>query len=59
MLVELRRAAVGRDCQAVPEGRAGRRQAAMAHLKAGGELGLLADQKMNDGIECRCLGRPR
>ena len=33
-------------------------KAALGHLKAGGALGLLMDQKMNDGIEATLFGRP-
>lgn len=41
----------------VPKGAAGAR-AAMKILKAGGHLGLVVDQKMNDGIEVPFLGQP-
>jgi len=37
------------------KGRAGAR-AAMLHLRDGGQLGVLADQKMNDGIEATLFG---
>ena len=30
---------------------------ALAHLRQGGSLGMLVDQKMNDGIETRFFGR--
>ncbi len=39
------------------KGAAGARQA-VSHLRAGGFLGLLMDQKMNDGVEARLFGRP-
>ena len=39
------------------KGAAGAR-AAMLHLRAGGQLGLLADQKMNDGIKATLFGQP-
>jgi len=41
----------------IPKGARGAREA-MALLQAGGALGLLLDQKMNDGIEARFFGRP-
>lgn len=40
-----------------PKGAAGAR-GGMAHLRDGGTLGLLFDQKMNDGIEARLFGHP-
>lgn len=40
-----------------PKGSDGAR-AALMHLKRGGFLGMLLDQKMNDGIEARLFGRP-
>ncbi len=40
-----------------PKGSDGAR-ATLAHLKRGGHLGMLLDQKMNDGIEARLFGRP-
>lgn len=40
-----------------PKGAQGARQA-LAHLRDGGVLGVLADQKMNDGIEARFFGQP-
>jgi len=39
------------------KGATGARQA-LAHLRAGGSLGILIDQKMNDGIEATLFGRP-
>ncbi len=39
------------------KGSKGARQA-LAHLRRGGFLGMLVDQKMNDGIEARFFGRP-
>lgn len=39
------------------KGAAGAR-AALAHLRGGGLLGMLVDQKMNDGIEARLFGLP-
>ena len=40
-----------------PKGATGAR-ALMRHLKSGGGVGILVDQKMNDGIEARLFGRP-
>ena len=41
----------------IPKGAEGGRQA-MAAIKAGRSLGILIDQKMNEGIEARFFGRP-
>ena len=57
MLLDLRRAAMHGDVEMFPKGAAGARQA-MRHLATGGRLGMLMDQKMNDGIEARFFGRP-
>jgi KDO2-lipid IV(A) lauroyltransferase len=46
---------VGADLPMFPKGRAGAK-GAMAHLMKGGYLGLLIDQKMNDGIESILFG---
>ena len=40
-----------------PKGAAGAR-AAFAHLRGGGVLGILADQKLNDGIRATLFGHP-
>lgn len=40
-----------------PKGSTGAR-AALAHLSKGGRLGMLVDQKMNDGIEAPFFGHP-
>ena len=40
-----------------PKGAQGARQA-LAHVMGGGSLGLLVDQKMNDGIAVPFMGRP-
>ncbi|CAH2600517.1 Lipid A biosynthesis lauroyl acyltransferase [Rhodovastum atsumiense] len=53
----LRARALGIDLPAFAKGAAGAR-AAMAHLGRGGALGMLVDQKMNEGIEARLFGRP-
>lgn len=57
MVVALRRRAIGAEVPMFPKGAAGARRA-LAHLSRGGYLGMLMDQKMNDGIEARFFGRP-
>jgi KDO2-lipid IV(A) lauroyltransferase len=57
MIRDMRMAAVGHDQPLFTKGAAGARQA-MKHLARGGRLGLLVDQKMNDGIEARLFGLP-
>ena len=57
MLLDLRRKAVRADVQMFAKGAGGARQS-LAHLSRGGRLGMLMDQKMNDGIEARFFGRP-
>ncbi len=54
LVVELRNA---RGAPHFPKGTQGAR-AAMAHLRQGGSLGMLVDQKMNDGIPVEFFGRP-
>lgn len=54
---ELRREAMGGDVPMFPKGAAGAR-AALAHLAKGGFLGLLMDQKLNEGIEVDLFGHP-
>ncbi len=51
----LRQKALGPGVSMFPKGAAGAR-AALAHLRAGGSLGLLVDQKMNDGIAVPFFG---
>lgn len=46
----------GQDAPMFPKGAAGAR-GTMAHLAGGGALGMLMDQKMNDGIPARFFGR--
>ena len=53
----IRQAALGPAGSMFPKGAAGAR-AALAHLKGGGSLALLLDQKMNDGIAIPFFGRP-
>ena len=55
IIVGMRRQATGGQPQ-FAKGAAGAR-AALAHLRAGGRIGLLADQKMNDGIPAPFFGR--
>ncbi len=52
----LRRKAVGADLPMFPKGSTGAR-GALAHLSRGGYLGMLVDQKMNDGIPVEFFGR--
>ena len=56
ILIGLRHRALGREVSMFPKGAAGAR-AALAHLNRGGFLGMLMDQKMNDGIKARLFGR--
>ena len=53
----LRQQAMGRETILFPKGSAGAR-GAMAHLARGGYLGILMDQKMNDGIAVDFFGHP-
>ena len=53
----LRQQAMGRETILFPKGSAGAR-GALAHLARGGYLGILMDQKMNDGIAVDFFGRP-
>jgi len=57
LIQQLRGAAGSRDQPLFSKGSAGARRA-MAHIARGGRLGLLVDQKMNDGIEARLFGLP-
>ncbi len=52
----MRQAALGPDVSMFAKGAAGARSA-LAHLGRGGSLGLLIDQKMNDGIAVPFFGR--
>lgn len=51
-----RRAMAPHEAKLFPKGAEGAR-ATLAHLKRGGPLGMLLDQKMNDGIEARLFGQ--
>jgi Kdo2-lipid IVA lauroyltransferase/acyltransferase len=57
LITELRRAAIGAALPMFPKGAAGGR-AALAHMARGGFLGMLMDQKLNDGIAVDFFGRP-
>ena len=57
VILELRRQAMGEAVPMFPKGAKGAR-AAFAHMRRGGYLGMLTDQKMNDGIEARLFGLP-
>jgi KDO2-lipid IV(A) lauroyltransferase len=57
MILSMRQDAVGAQMRMFPKGAAGAR-GALAHLRAGGVLAMLMDQKMNDGIEARLFGQP-
>jgi len=56
MIVEMRNRAAGGAMPQFPKGAAGAR-AAFGFLRGGGMLGLLVDQKMNDGIAAPFFGR--
>ena len=56
VIQELRCAAHGENCTMFAKGAAGARSA-ITHLMHGGSLGLLVDQKMNDGISVPFFGR--
>ncbi len=53
----LRRQAIGQDVPMFNKGATGAR-GALAHLRRGGFLGLVVDQKMNDGIQAQLFGLP-
>jgi KDO2-lipid IV(A) lauroyltransferase len=57
MITAVRRRAIGADAPMFPKGQEGAR-GALAHLRAGGVLAMLADQKMNDGIAATLFGHP-
>jgi KDO2-lipid IV(A) lauroyltransferase len=54
---QIRARAAGFEPKMFPKGAAGARQT-MAHLRAGGYLAVLVDQKLNEGIECPFFGLP-
>ncbi|HTU54577.1 MAG TPA: lauroyl acyltransferase, partial [Acetobacteraceae bacterium] len=57
MIRRIRRDAMGGEVTLLPKGAEGARRA-FAHLAGGGFLGILADQKLDDGIEAPLFGRP-
>jgi KDO2-lipid IV(A) lauroyltransferase len=58
MVASLRQAAIGGGTGLMlPKGAAAARET-LAHLRRGGVVGMLMDQKMNDGIEARLFGTP-
>jgi len=57
IILALRRRAIGRDIPTFAKGAQGARQA-LEHLRQGGFLGMLIDQKMNDGVEATLFGLP-
>ncbi len=57
LILELRRASRGANEELFPKGARGARRT-LQHLRQGGYVGLLQDQKMNDGIEARFFGQP-
>ena len=57
LIQALRRQTMAAEMPMFPKGAVGARQA-VGHLRSGGFLGLLMDQKMNDGIEARLFGHP-
>jgi KDO2-lipid IV(A) lauroyltransferase len=57
LIRDLRRQAMGVELPMFPKGAQGAR-AALVHMSRGGRLGLLMDQKMNDGINATFFGRP-
>ncbi|GBR29200.1 lysophospholipid acyltransferase family protein [Kozakia baliensis] len=54
---DLRRRAIGVDVPMFAKGAQGAR-GALRHIAQGGHLGVLGDQKMNDGIEAQLFGHP-
>jgi KDO2-lipid IV(A) lauroyltransferase len=54
---DMRREAAGAEVPMFAKGSAGAR-AAFAHLRRGGVLGMLVDQKLNEGIAVPFFGRP-
>ncbi|MBB2200789.1 lysophospholipid acyltransferase family protein [Gluconacetobacter tumulisoli] len=57
VIQSMRHRALGPQNRMFPKGAEGARDA-LGHLQAGGSLGLLVDQKMNDGIAVPFFGRP-
>jgi KDO2-lipid IV(A) lauroyltransferase len=57
MINAIRREAIGARVKMFPKGAEGAR-GVLAHLRGGGVLAMLADQKMNDGIAAPLFGHP-
>ncbi len=57
LIQSMRRDAVGADIQMFAKGREGAK-AALKHLRNGGMLGMLVDQKLNEGIAVPFFGKP-
>jgi KDO2-lipid IV(A) lauroyltransferase len=57
LIMDLRMSALALSVPNFPKGSQGARQA-LRHLQNGGWLGMLVDQKMNDGIEAPFFGQP-
>ena len=57
LVTGLRQDAIGAPVPMFSKGAAGAK-AALAHLRSGGYLGLLMDQKMNDGVTATLFGHP-
>lgn len=57
LLRQMRQKIAGVPTSFFPKGRQGARDA-VRHLSNGGHLGVLGDQKMNDGIEASLFGHP-
>ncbi|RUT26572.1 lauroyl acyltransferase [Asaia sp. W19] len=57
LIIRLRNRAMGCDVPMFAKGAKGARLA-LRYLSHGHHLGILGDQKMNDGIECRFFGLP-
>ena len=54
---DMRRGATGAEVPMFAKGSAGAREA-LAHLRRGGVLGMLVDQKLNEGVAVPFFGRP-
>lgn len=57
VIQSMRRDAVGAPLQMFAKGRSGA-MAALKHLRGGGRLGMLVDQKLNEGVAVPFFGRP-
>lgn len=57
LILHLRYEAMGGEIPMFPKGATGARQA-LKHVLQGNRLGVLSDQKMNDGVELQFFGQP-